>query len=122
MDWEAQHKEELAWRNALKAGDRVCITGRWNPELATVTAITPTQVVIGHTRYRKRDGRAVGESSTWNSTSISPITKDIEESIEHRKLSNRIGRYAWDKCPIEPLRKIADILDGIKDSTKEPPK
>lgn len=71
----------------LKVGDLVVVRGSLivGEELRKIERVTNSQIVIGNRRYRKKDGRLVGEWK-WHYGFIKPATeKDIERINEAKQ-------------------------------------
>lgn len=104
--------DEQAWRDGLKAGDEVLmINGTMHgPTIEKVERVTATQVLIGPSRYSKRNGNAVGQYSRFSRRWIrQPTDKDRADCYE-RKIRARVASIQWDKVP---LANLLDILRQI---------
>jgi len=53
---------------SVKAGDELLITSHFmsDDRLLKVDRVTKTQVIIGNSKYRVSDGRAIGFGGEWN--------------------------------------------------------
>lgn len=54
----------------IKAGDRVIVHSYGYLRVATVDRVTPTQIIVGHSKYRRKNGNAVG-GGIWGADFIS---------------------------------------------------
>lgn len=99
----------------LKVGDFVVVSGSLiiGDELRRVERLTKTQIVVGNRRYRKKDGRLVGEGN-WYYGFIKPATeKDIERINRIKRkdeLLTFIRRVAWCNLSLESLETICDVV------------
>lgn len=103
------------WLADVKAGDTVAIysTGFSRAhELAKVDKVTAAQVVIGHSRYRRSDGKKMGTSGRWTSAWLCELTPQIRAECYERKIRADIARIQWDKVP---LANLLDVLRQIPD-------
>lgn len=57
---------DMDWAKDIKPGDKVIEEGGFAcpPRVAEVTKVTPTQIVIGNSRYRRKDG-SESRSQHW---------------------------------------------------------
>lgn len=108
----------------LKVGDLVVVRGSLivGDELRRVERLTKTQIVVGNRRYRKKDGRLVGEGM-WFYGFIKPATeKDIErinEAKQKDELLTFIRKVAWCNLPLESLETICDVVKKEIDNSAE---
>ena len=99
----------------LKVGDLVVVRGNIiaGEELSKIERVTNSQIVISNRRYRKKDGRLVGEGN-WHYGFIKPATeKDIErinEAKQKDELLTFIRRVAWCNLSLESLETICDVV------------
>lgn len=103
-----------AWLDSLKPGDEVAVTFGYTSAhaiVATVSRTTPTQVIVGHSRYRRSDGYMVGDSGDWSRASIQPVTDAIRESATRAKLIASIGGTSLKALSTDQLRRITDIVN-----------
>lgn len=91
------------------AGDTLVIdSSRWTLRLATVDRVTKTQIIVGDSRFRKRDGRLVGNQGRWTFTHIRRPRNDeeiitIQSEERRRTLAHRIAN----KCEHHRLRDLS---------------
>ena len=99
----------------LKVGDLVVVRGSLivGEELRKIERVTNSQIAIGNRRYRKKDGRLVGEGN-WHYGFIKPATeKDIERINERERkdeLLAFIRKVAWCNLSLESLQTICDVV------------
>lgn len=99
----------------LKVGDLVVVRGNliFGEELRKIERVTNSQIVIGSRRYRKKDGRLVGEGK-WHCGFIKPATeKDIErinETKQKDELLTFIRKVAWCNLSLDSLQTICDVV------------
>jgi hypothetical protein len=72
------------WLQSLTVGDKVivyhCYNRRDSQRVKTVTRITATLICIGESRYRKSDGRLIGEDS-WSISRLEEWSQEAEDAI-----------------------------------------
>jgi len=103
---------------SVKAGDVLLISSHFKTDdkLATVDRVTKTQVVIGNSRYRISDGRAVGYGSEWNIPRAMIPTKEQVAAVEFSASKNRLIKISQSK-DITP-KQVHDMLMAF-DQAKE---
>ncbi len=110
-----------AWLADLKVGDAVAIlSSGGNSYLSEgkVERVTATLLVVGCTKYHRKDGRRV--SDRYGPRLINPESKaaiDLSREQGERAVVNRIAamsRHDWSKMPIESLHKVIAIIDAAK--------
>lgn len=98
----------------VKVGDVVIERCRWRIELAKVTKVTATQVVIGENRYRKKDGYLVGSTGSWYPNRISlPKEGEIEELKKQKFIEDvvsRLNKLKAQDVTYEQAVKIKEVL------------
>lgn len=111
---------EYEWLSTLKPGDKVIRRGTGigsMDEVVTVGRVTATQVIVGSEKYRKVNGRRIGDSG-WNSHWLKEATPKLLESIAYQKrhlaLSRRLQDTRWAKLPLPLLEAVATVLDKHK--------
>lgn len=103
---------EREWLDSLKVGDEVAIIGGMYTEVATVTRATPTQVGVGHRKFWRKDGRAVGSSRGWRSMWLREVTDKIRDEAEHRALVSNLSATNWRAFPLVRLRAAKEARDN----------
>jgi hypothetical protein len=87
---------ETNWIDALSVGGPVLVETYLEPlTLRTVTKFTPTQVVIGDSRFRRDTGRLVGDSSSWRTTRLVEPTEENLRTYKYQKAAAALRRVAW---------------------------
>ena len=112
------------WLASLKAGDIVGRNGGFSgiPVPAKVDRVTATQVIIGATRYAKKDGYAIGSYSRFSRPYIVKITDAIRAQIERRDLIAWASNHNWNSCSTEQLRAMKKAcIDAAEDPAKTTP-
>lgn len=120
----SQFDSKKAWLESLKAGDVVGCSGAFSgiPVARKVDRVTATQVIIGATRFAKKDGYAIGGYSRFSRLSIMMITDAMQEQMERRDLISWAANRNWNQSTTEQLRamkKTHDDLAAIPASNKE---
>lgn len=112
---------EYEWLNTLKPGDKVIRRGTGigsMDEVVTVDRVTAAQIIIGSEKYRKANGRRMGDSGRWYTTWLKEATPKLLESIAYQKrhlaLSRRLQDTRWAKLPLPLLEAVATVLDKHK--------
>jgi len=79
------------WLNNLKAGDEVAVFDGWvsnATRIAKVDRVTQTLIVIGHSKFRRKDGYAPGNG--WHRSRISEPTDAHRNTVETRRLHEKL--------------------------------
>lgn len=97
----------------VQAGDTLIWHGRGlaDSRVVKVDRTTKTQIIIGGNRFRKADGRTVGESS-WHSASVSIPREGEIERIREARLHQKLVYKINDECGINKLRDMS--LEQLK--------
>lgn len=107
------------WLRDLQVGQHVAVRmARGLFVIKSVERLTPTQIVIAGSsvRYRRKDGRGVGEFDSWTGRPwITQPTDKICAEIELRGLQHRVSHINVSKLTTDQLRRIAAILDEGKE-------
>jgi len=112
--------------NDVVAGDTVIKSNRYHTHICKVIRVTDSQVVIHfgknattqeplEEKFRKKNGRLVGESDSWSYTSIRiPEDGECDRILAQRKcagLKSYLKQYPWDMIQnIELLEQIKALL------------
>ena len=86
------------WLNDLKPGDKAirCSTGIGALDtVITVERVTPTQIIVGSDKYRKANGRRLGDSG-WHSCWLQQATQERVERINYQKRHLLLSRKLED--------------------------
>lgn len=101
----------------VKEGDRLILNkGGWHfgRSVVEVTKTTKDQIHVGGLRFRRKNGRRVGDSD-WRSPSIQvPIDGEIQEVMddnERESLVSELNLFKWATLPLVSLRQIKAIKD-----------
>ena len=92
------------WLDSLKVGDTVaCVTSGVyrRVALAEVDRFTDTTIVVGASKYRKRDGRRVGNADNWTHCYItSPSDEFVIKALRAQRIDflRREVELAARKC------------------------
>lgn len=104
------------WLQNLKAGDPVIVRpgiGRNNEYVATVTHSTPTQIHVGHAKFRRSNGDQIGVR-VWDASDLLEPTPAAIETIHLRdeiiRRARQFGELNWRKLPIDALEQIERII------------
>lgn len=103
---------------SIQAGEKVLWFNANHHMLRTVVRTTGTQIITENERkFRKTDGRPVGEKSLYagriRRISAEEIAK-LEEEEEHERLVSIMRKKDWNKVSSEALGKILLILASDK--------
>lgn len=109
------------WLASLKTGDQVAIEQRTNnPRLATVTHSTATQIVIGSTKYRRKDGFLMGHVSGFSRPHLEQPTEERINKVEHTELRRWLSQLADDDgrgykpVSLKVLRSLKQAYDAAQ--------
>lgn len=118
-DWNARMTREREWLAALKAGDAVAVSHHYGtPTLTKVTHATATQVHVNGSKFRRKDGRVVGDN--WSRASLCEPTAEIRQQIEARGLRNRLAEVKWQNLPLEQVKAILAIVSSAQGKSEKP--
>lgn len=92
------HPHTQAWLNGLKVGDEV-VTYRDSLRIERVTRATNSTLWVGYFRYRRKDGRSIGE---WHTGCVYEPTPETRERVDRARLE-RLARRAMGACQLEKL-------------------
>lgn len=85
------------WLQGIEAGDKVIRCNGCQKDIVEVVRVTPTQIVLQHTRYRKSDGWQI-TSNRWNHSWLKPMNDDDKAEIMLRD-----SRYSVSKIKVDEL-------------------
>jgi hypothetical protein len=111
--------EYQTWLNGLKVGDKVALLyrryGETSYSIAKIEKITPTrQIKLDGYATKFKNGDMI-DTSTWKTTTnrIVPITDDVKEYIEKKRLIAFIKKVELDKLDVQQLRKIKEVMGVV---------
>ena len=114
----------------VKEGDQVAILhggiNSWG-EAVTVTRTTPTQIIVGKTRYRRKNGYTVGRQAGWDPTHLVILDDRTKAAIAHqarereiRTLAKQIRETNLKDLPLDTLRQIVALIEpAAKEASNE---
>lgn len=98
------------WLAGLSVGDEVLVHNSMYRSIRKVSRITPTQIVVGLTKFRRHSGSQVG-GSVWNGLQIRQVTDADREAAERAKIVAAVSAVLTDNnSPISLLRAISACL------------
>lgn len=106
----------------IKAGDVVAYWdayARRPDRLYTVDRVTATQIIIKTLRFRRKDGRAVGESGRWGRSSIELATPEQIEQIQRADLIDRFHNLRRDKLELLDTKTLTDVWELLNPPNNE---
>ena len=96
----------------MKVGSEVILCSSMRTTVATITRETNTQWLVGNTRFRKKDGFAVGGTNWYRSFIREPKEGEIEKirlgELLH-SLRNRVRSLSVKDLSAEQCEKILEI-------------
>jgi len=103
----------VSWLEELKPGDLVAIPisySRGRHMVERVDRVTATQIIVGHRKYRKSDGRPIPYDG-WSSVSLCKATPEIVADAQadvDRKVLEKIsgGRIPCDNATLREMVRI----------------
>lgn len=103
------------WIDGLKPGDSVVVSSGAADQdrLEKITAVQNLHVVIGSSKYRKRDGRDIYSSALNKARILKPTPErvtQIEAALDKR---NAVRRYRIARDGITPTLLTVDQLDSL---------
>lgn len=115
MDYMQRAKANSANIKELKAGDEVFVnrSGTDYHGLATVTRVTPTQVIIGTQRFRKTNGCEIGVGRYADHLNTFVDEQKAKHKLQKRLSSalSAVKRISWDHKSVEKLEAVLAIVD-----------
>lgn len=102
----------------VKTGDRVVILHRGEAfAIKTVDHTTDNYIVLGSTRYRRRDGASVG-SGSWDSPCIALPNDRYAEQITRSRAIARLARFDWKSLSTQTLTNVLALLPPFSTGAK----
>jgi hypothetical protein len=104
---------DTEWLADLKPGDEVAVRSGYGYPVYTieeVDRVTPAQIVVGHWRYRKSDGMAVGHTG-YSCNHLEFPDQKIRDIVERKELVRRLAATDWNAMSIEKLREIVALKE-----------
>jgi hypothetical protein len=107
---------DYEWLGALKAGDPVIEShGFEGQRVSRVDRATTSQIIVGHSRYRRKDGHTVGGNG-WNRNRIEKPTPEKVVAIKKKSLANKLRGVDWFNLPMATLEGIDALLVSTIDA------
>jgi hypothetical protein len=108
--------ELTSWLDGLKAGDEVavCHTGSFQAwyDFRRVEKRTPTQITVGATRYRVKDGRECGDCYRSHLEEATPELKQQEaEKKKQQHLAVKLEAVRWRNLPLSTLQAVDAVME-----------
>ena len=101
------------WLSNLKVGDYVLLDATRNLggaiSIRKVDRLTKTQIIVGHTKFRRSDGRQIGVGG-WTTTLIVEPTQERKLEVENAILVSKLKAIKWADYPVEILRQVKKII------------
>ena len=101
----------------VSVGDELYISHNRTSRFAKVTRITPTQILAGTDRFRKKDGYGVGRGA-WDFTSARLATPEDKVAVAERIARNnaiaKIKRARLSGLSTETLVEISNLIGDEK--------
>jgi hypothetical protein len=113
------------WLQKLKVGDQVIVEapslnfGGGN-DLGTVVRITKNFIVVTRGslyeyKYRRDDGRQVGNDRSWNKSCLSEATPEalakFEEERYRQVFQNKLEHISWADVPLDRIKQIRELVE-----------
>lgn len=104
------------WLELLRPGHTVAVKGFGSyqkPYLVKIDKVTPTQIVAGSSRYRRKDGNQIG-AGTYDRKHLLKTTPEMLDEIERNTLAREVKTAAESGTihllPLDNLRKILELF------------
>lgn len=95
-----------SWLDNLSVGDSVVIYNGWyGASIKAVSKVTATQIVVGNTRYRRKDGYVVG-GGTWSRHSLREATPERVAAVRRRVIAENLATVKWKDYELADLEKV----------------
>ena len=99
----------------LVAGDLVWCSGYGSTgKICLVERRTNTQLLVGGSRYRRKDGEAVGERTAWNRSYIRPATQKDLEQHQVRVAQHRLGRVKVTPATLQATKDFLEVAERLQ--------
>lgn len=112
-EYQAKEQERLKWLAEIKVGDEVAIDGsRYGNayyRLARVERVTPTLIVVGETRYHKKNGNEVG-GDKWHPVNLVKPDEKVRSWVKRQSLLAAAKKINFDKLTNDQLEAILALL------------
>lgn len=96
----------------LQEGDEILIQNRYHEQVSKVSRVTKCYIIVGNTKYRKKDGFIVSRD-LWDSSHISIVTPEdierIKNNQKHARLVLEAKAISFQSLTSEQLQSIIDI-------------
>jgi hypothetical protein len=107
----------------IKPGDYITRHYQAQPtSIMKVLRVTKTQIITKDTKWRKSNGKEIGNNDPWSWTYIALTTKEDREYIKRQNLIYRVidsaSRKNIEKLPTEKLETILTIFKETEDEEK----
>jgi hypothetical protein len=97
------------WLSSLKAGDEVAVSGTYGDYfIATVKYTTATRIDVGPSRYRRNDGRRIGDDR-WGRNRLVEVTDELRQQIRREQVIGSLRAFDWRKLSNDTLFAIHDM-------------
>lgn len=105
--------DQKDWLANLAVGDEVIVShggfdSRHPGHLKRVERITATQIIIGADRWRKSDGRMIG-NGIYGRSLLEPTPKRRQALVRYKNLET-VRNARWDKASDELLAQVAALV------------
>ena len=94
----------------LKEGDKVIVNYPWHEQIKEVKRITDKQIIVGGSRYWKKDGCEVGSRYSHLEIATDERIKQVKEKINKEELRAFLRGTCWEILSLESLITIADCV------------
>jgi hypothetical protein len=103
------HRNE--WLKSLKEGDDVLVEGSRmsNPAIRKIDRLTKTQFIIGKSRYRRRDGRRIGDDE-WTFVYIKQADDMARARIGRLRAINFLNSFKFSDLSDKALKAIMKLV------------
>lgn len=102
---------DVAWLQDVKPGDPVCFDYGNTYGAAKVDRVTDTLIIVGHERYRKKDGQMIG-GDRWHTRYLYRPTPEIMEVVRRNRLLAKLNKFEWHKFPTATLAAIMEVVQA----------
>lgn len=113
------------WLQNLKAGDEVIVRrglGHTRNYISTIDKVTPTQIVIGESRYNRTTGRRRGDTG-WNSANLVEPTREAlaiaREAARRELYTAKLRTMNWAALPADALEAILTMIKNAEQIKEE---
>ena len=103
--------DTYAWLQELGPGDTVIERSGPIRSLSKVTRVTKTQVIVGTTKYRRKNGHRT-DNDSYDFRCIVEATPDRRDQVVRARLCAELGRIDWHSQDPDTVIAVYRLIKG----------